>query len=71
MSEARAVTNFSGNAVATVLVGTWTGSVDGDRLRNVLDGDIPFDERTMIDDGDTEDDASTDEKEPATAGAGH
>jgi hypothetical protein len=45
--------------------------VDGDRLRNVLDGDIPFDERTMIDDGDTEDDASTDEKEPATAGAGH
>jgi aerobic C4-dicarboxylate transport protein len=71
MSEARAVTNFSGNAVATVLVGTWTSSVDGDRLRNVLDGDIPFDERTMIDDGDTEDDASTDEKEPATAGAGH
>jgi aerobic C4-dicarboxylate transport protein len=71
MSEARAVTNFSGNAVATVLVGTWTSSVDGDRLRNVLDGDIPFDERTMIDDGDTEDDASTDDKEPATAGAGH
>ncbi len=28
MSEARALTNFSGNAVATVLVATWTG---GDR----------------------------------------
>ena len=24
MSEARALTNFSGNAVATLLVGTWT-----------------------------------------------
>ena len=30
MSEARAVTNFSGNAVATLLVGTWTESVDSD-----------------------------------------
>ena len=28
MSEARAVTNFSGNAVATVLIGHWTGSLD-------------------------------------------
>jgi aerobic C4-dicarboxylate transport protein len=25
MSEARALTNFAGNAVATVLIGTWTG----------------------------------------------
>jgi aerobic C4-dicarboxylate transport protein len=71
MSEARAVTNFSGNAVATVLVGTWTGSVDGDRLRNVLDGDIPFDETTMVDDDDDEE-SSSDEKEPAAkAAAGH
>ena len=30
MSEARAVTNFSGNAVATVLVGAWTKTVDHD-----------------------------------------
>ena len=52
MSEARAVTNFSGNAVATVLVGTWTGSVDHRRLRQVLDGERPFDERTMLDDDD-------------------
>ena len=27
-SEARAVTNFSGNAVATLLVGSWTKTVD-------------------------------------------
>src|SRR6478672_10293025 len=50
MSEARAVTNFSGNAVATVLVGTWTSSVDAERLNSVLRGDDPFDELTMLDD---------------------
>ena len=32
MSEARAVTNFSGNAVATVLVGTWTKTIDKDKV---------------------------------------
>lgn len=31
MSEARAVTNFSGNAVATILVGSWTGTIDKNR----------------------------------------
>jgi aerobic C4-dicarboxylate transport protein len=67
MSEARAVTNFSGNAVATVLVGSWTDSVDSDRLRNVLDGDIPFDERTMLDDDAPE---STEKHEPANTTAG-
>ncbi|BBY86212.1 cation:dicarboxylate symporter family transporter [Mycolicibacterium tokaiense] len=50
MSEARALTNFSGNAVATVLVGSWTDTVDKDRLSKVLDGEIPFDEQTMVDD---------------------
>lgn len=50
MSEARAVTNFSGNAVATLLVGTWTKSVDSDRVRAVLAGELPFDESTMVDD---------------------
>ena len=55
--------------VATVLVGTWTDSVDSDRLKNVLDGDIPFDERTMLDD-DT-DEGSVEEHEPVKAGAGH
>ena len=28
MSEARALTNFTGNAVATLLVGTWTKELD-------------------------------------------
>lgn len=50
MSEARALTNFAGNAVATLLVGTWTGEVDKDRVRRVLDGQLPFDERTLLDD---------------------
>ena len=49
MSEARALTNFAGNAVATVLVGTWTNSIDRTRLDNVLAGNDPFDETTMLD----------------------
>ncbi|GAA1927975.1 C4-dicarboxylate transporter DctA [Nocardioides lentus] len=51
MSEARALTNFAGNAVATVLVGHWTGGIDRDRLDRVLAGELPFDESTMVDDG--------------------
>ncbi|MDX1870562.1 cation:dicarboxylase symporter family transporter [Mycolicibacterium sp. 120266] len=49
MSEARAVTNFSGNAVATVLVGSWTKTIDRARVDAVLRGDVPFDELTMVD----------------------
>ena len=54
MSEARAVTNFAGNAVATVLVGHWTGGLDRQRLDLVLAGAEPFDETTMLDDEDLE-----------------
>ncbi len=50
MSEARALTNFAGNSVATLLVGHWTGSLDHERLDRVLAGDEPFDEATMVDD---------------------
>jgi aerobic C4-dicarboxylate transport protein len=50
MSECRALTNFAGNAVATVLVGTWTGGVDRAQLDRVLAGEDPFDETTMVDD---------------------
>ncbi|MEV6121291.1 cation:dicarboxylase symporter family transporter [Streptomyces sp. NPDC052077] len=50
MSEARALTNFAGNAVATVLVGTWTREIDRDRADEVLAGRIPFDETTLLDD---------------------
>jgi aerobic C4-dicarboxylate transport protein len=50
MSEARAVTNFSGNAVATLLVGSWTKTIDRDKVNAVLGGEDPFDELTMVDD---------------------
>ncbi len=50
MSEARAVTNFSGNAVATVLIGNWVSEFDPDQAKRVLSGEDPFDEATMIDD---------------------
>ena len=50
MSEARAVTNFAGNSVATILVGHWTGTLDRGQLDRVLAGDDPFDETTMVDD---------------------
>ena len=49
MSEARAVTNFSGNAVATVLIGSWTGTLDRAKAAAVLHGADPFDELTMLD----------------------
>ena len=49
MSEARAVTNFAGNAVATLLIGHWIGEFDKDQADRVLAGDLPFDETTMID----------------------
>ncbi|MFG1804800.1 cation:dicarboxylate symporter family transporter [Micromonospora carbonacea] len=59
MSEARALTNFAGNAVATVLVGTWTGEFDRAQARDVLAGRRPFDEATMLDE-----DAPGDDPQP-------
>ncbi len=59
MSEARAVTNFAGNAIATLLIGTWTGTVDKEQVDAVLGGRDPFDEATMVDDH-----ADTDERTP-------
>ncbi|MFG2503473.1 cation:dicarboxylate symporter family transporter [Streptomyces sp. NPDC048441] len=50
MSEARALTNFAGNAVATLLIGTWTKEVDRERVDLVLAGKLPFDEKTLLDD---------------------
>ncbi|GIF16519.1 cation:dicarboxylate symporter family transporter [Actinoplanes teichomyceticus] len=50
MSEARALTNFAGNAVATVLIGVWTREFDRQRADRVLRGADPFDEATMLDD---------------------
>ncbi|KAB1984635.1 MULTISPECIES: cation:dicarboxylate symporter family transporter [Streptomyces] len=73
MSEARALTNFAGNAVATVLIGTWTKEIDRERVSRVLAGEIPFDEKTLLDDGAAPSDVPADvpeqggEKEPVTA----
>ena len=65
MSEARAVTNFSGNAVATVVIGKLVGELDRERADAVLAGKDPFDEATMID----EDDDDQPVAEPAQSGA--
>ena len=47
MSEGRALTNFTGNAVATLLIGTWTRQIDRDRVQQVLSGALPFDESLL------------------------
>lgn len=47
MSEGRAVTNFTGNAVATLLIGTWVKEYDVARGREVLAGRLPFDESLL------------------------
>jgi aerobic C4-dicarboxylate transport protein len=41
MSECRSLTNFIGNAVATVVVARWDNALDRDRLRLALDGGAP------------------------------
>jgi aerobic C4-dicarboxylate transport protein len=38
MSECRALTNFMGNAVATIVVSRWEGGLDRARLRQIGDG---------------------------------
>lgn len=47
MSEARALTNFTGNAVATIIIGTWVKEVDRTQVVEVLAGRSRFDEATM------------------------
>ncbi|MEQ1911982.1 MAG: dicarboxylate/amino acid:cation symporter [Vicinamibacterales bacterium] len=41
MSEARAITNLIGNAVATMVVAKWDGALDLERARSILDGHDP------------------------------
>jgi aerobic C4-dicarboxylate transport protein len=65
MSEARALTNFIGNAVATLVVARWTNELDQPRMRRVLNNETAeeADEPEKVFD-------RTDEKMPiATAGA--
>ncbi len=50
MAEARSVTNFSGNAVATLLIGCWTKTVDKARVDEVPGqcvGDEPLQPTTI------------------------
>lgn len=42
MSECRALTNFVGNAVATIVVARWEGELDQDQLARVLSGKEEF-----------------------------
>ncbi|MFZ2855100.1 MAG: dicarboxylate/amino acid:cation symporter [Rhodocyclaceae bacterium] len=41
MSEARALTNFVGNGVATVVVGKWCNALDSQRMTEVLNNETP------------------------------
>jgi aerobic C4-dicarboxylate transport protein len=58
LSEARALTNFAGNAVATLLIGRWTGEVDEERVRRVLSRELPFEESFLADEVSQFDDAA-------------
>lgn len=43
MSEARAITNLIGNAVATMVIARWDGALDLERVRCILGGETPED----------------------------
>jgi aerobic C4-dicarboxylate transport protein len=48
MSECRALTNFIGNAVATIIVAAWEGALDRDRLNAALSGNpLPLPEEDI------------------------
>ncbi len=49
MSEARALTNFSGNAVATLVIGHWVKQVDNAQVARVFSNEDPFDDTDMLD----------------------
>jgi len=44
VSECRALTNFTGNAVAALLIGRWTHQIDLVQAKAALTGASPFDE---------------------------
>jgi aerobic C4-dicarboxylate transport protein len=65
MSEARALTNFAGNSIATVLIGTWMHEIDRDKVDLVLSGQAPFDETTLLDEAPARDKKGELEEQPA------
>ncbi|MEJ8814588.1 dicarboxylate/amino acid:cation symporter [Variovorax ureilyticus] len=54
MSEARAITNTIGNAVGTIAIARWVGSVDRQRLARVLDGQTDPEDLQELYEGDDE-----------------
>lgn len=54
MSEARAMTNFAGNAVATVLIGSWVREFDREKALGVLAGRDPFTQSKLLDEAGAE-----------------
>ena len=49
MSEARALTNFSGNAVATLVIATGSRRSTAEQADRVFSGEDPFDDTDMLD----------------------
>ena len=47
MSECRSLTNFIGNAVATIVVARWEGALDREQLARALSGEPPVDAKDV------------------------
>jgi aerobic C4-dicarboxylate transport protein len=52
MSEARAITNTIGNAVGTMAIARWVGSLDRTRMQRVLDGAVDPEDLEALYEGD-------------------
>jgi aerobic C4-dicarboxylate transport protein len=52
MSEARAITNTIGNAVGTMAIARWVGSLDRTRMQRVLDGAVDPEDLDTLYEGD-------------------
>ncbi len=48
MSEARAITNTIGNAVATMVIAKWVGAIDVERMHRVLNGESTAEEMRQL-----------------------
>jgi aerobic C4-dicarboxylate transport protein len=67
MSEARALTNFTGNAVATMLIGKWVGEFDARKADDALSGRDAFDEALVVGHGAGEGTGAADDTEAERA----
>jgi aerobic C4-dicarboxylate transport protein len=67
MSECRALVNFYGNAVATLVIAKWNKTLDVDQARRVLAGHSAPDMSAEVDE-EVVDDNRADDATPALAG---